>query len=113
MDSTSSIVLRCSKGTPYTIKLNAETTSGSTVTQRLMAPTTTGNPDILDYNLYTTATHTTIWGDGTSGTVTVTGTGNGVGAAQTITHTVYGQIPAGQDVSPDTYNDTISVTVEF
>jgi spore coat protein U-like protein len=43
------------------------------------------------------------------GTDTLASTGTGV--AQSIT--VYGQIPAGQYVSPGTYNDTIIATITY
>src|SRR6266487_1298814 len=42
---------------------------------------------LLNYNLYTDAARTTVWGDGTGGTVTVSGSSNG-----STTHTVYGRI---------------------
>ncbi len=63
---------------------------------------------LLNYGLYSNGTWTTNWGN-TSGTNWVSGTGNG--AAQNIT--VYGQIPAGQYVTPGSYADTIAVTVTY
>ena len=74
---------------------------------------TGGNTDKLGYNLYTATARTTVWGDGTSSTGTVTGTGTGLGGPQGITKTIYGRVPFGQDKAPDTYSDTITLTVEF
>ncbi|MFZ0889691.1 MAG: spore coat U domain-containing protein [Candidatus Binataceae bacterium] len=66
-----------------------------------------GGTDLLNYNLYTSAAHTTIWGDGTGGTATVTFTGDG-------TFTAYGQVPAGQNVSAGTsYTDSVTITISF
>jgi spore coat protein U-like protein len=62
----------------------------------------------LNHNLYTDAGATLIWGDGTGGTTYVTGSGSGH-----FTFTVYGLLPAGQDVSPGTYTDTITITLTF
>lgn len=69
--------------------------------------------NLLSYNLYKEATHTTVWGDGTGGTgiftdnilITVLGT--------SVDHTIYGSIPAGQYVAAGSYTDTITVTVEY
>jgi spore coat protein U-like protein len=67
----------------------------------------------LDYQLYTDASRTTIWGDGTGGTVT---TGfNGQLAAGTTTHSypVHGAIPARQNVAAGSYSDVITVTLNY
>jgi spore coat protein U-like protein len=62
----------------------------------------------LNYNLYTNAARTSIWGDGTSGTVRVWRT-----FWRNIPRnlTVYGRIPPGQDVPAGTYTDTLTVTL--
>ena len=57
-------------------------------------------PDTLNYNLYTTASRITIWGDGTQGTSTVGPTAISQNGWQ-ATLTVYGRIPTVQDVSAD------------
>jgi spore coat protein U-like protein len=65
----------------------------------------------LDYNLYSDAARTVIWGDGTGGSQTVTSTP--AGATHGATVTIYGRIGAGQWVPPGGYTDTIAVTVFF
>jgi len=50
-----------------------------------------------------------VWGDGTSGTVTLSGVGTGI----TANTTVYGRIPARQNVRVGHYVDNIVVTVNF
>lgn len=63
----------------------------------------------LSYDLFTTSGYTTIWND-TTNVVAVSGT-LGVKSPQTLT--IYGQIPAGQDVVNGSYTDTITATVNF
>ena len=62
----------------------------------------------LAYALYQDSAHTINWGN-TVGTDTVSGTGNG--SAQTLT--VYGEVPAGQSVTPGAYTDTITATITY
>ena len=50
-----------------------------------------------------------VWGDATSGTVTVNGTGIGVN----VNHAVYGRIPALQNVNAGSYSDIIIVELTF
>ena len=101
-DSTGTITVNCTNGTPYAISLSSG--SGS-FTSRTM----TSGAKILAYNLFLDATHLTIWGDGSAGTGTLHGTGNG----NNTTSTVYGRIPAGQNASVGTYSDIVTVTVTF
>jgi spore coat protein U-like protein len=63
----------------------------------------------LNYDLYFNSTRTQIWGDGTAGTV-VWSTGFLSG---TRSHTVYGRIPALQNVTIGAYTDTVIVTAIF
>jgi spore coat protein U-like protein len=64
-------------------------------------------PYTLNYNLYTTASRTTVWGDGTGGTSTLNGLAFGA------THTVYATVPARQNVRVGQYTDNIIVTLTF
>lgn len=65
----------------------------------------------LLYNLYLNAAATSIWGNGTGGTQTYARTRPPFNTAVVVT--VYGRLPAGQDVSAGTYTDTISATINF
>lgn len=68
----------------------------------------------LNYNLYSDISRTTIWGDGTSGTVTVTLTGGVVNAGvRRFNRTIYGRIPARQVVPFGLYADLVIVTLTF
>jgi len=62
----------------------------------------------LNYNLYTSAARTAVWGDGTGGSNTMMAAKN-----STTMLNIFGQIPAGQDATVGTYTDSITVTVNF
>lgn len=67
----------------------------------------------LNYNLYSDAARTAVWGDGTSG-ATVTVTNGSVSSGQrTFNRPIYGRIPAQQAVGAGTYTDSLVVTVTF
>jgi len=102
--------VNCTKTTAFTVALDKGTTAGGAIAQRLMA----SGGNTLQYNLYTTNTYTTIFGDGTAGSVTEAGTGNGVNVANALT--VFGQLPdnaTNQAAIPGAYTDTITVTVTY
>jgi spore coat protein U-like protein len=104
------ISVKCTKNTPFTVSLNAGSTVGDAFAQRLMA----SGANTLQYNLYTTAALATIFGDGTSTTGTIGGTGLGVATAATVQ--VFGQLPdnaTNQAAVPGSYSDTITVTVTY
>ena len=93
----------------YLISLS--TGRSNTYVQRQMQ----GSSDLLGYNLYTAATLGSVWGNGTGGSSTVSGSlkltpGQPTKQAQ---NTVYGRIPALQDVGVGSYSDNITVTVTF
>ena len=88
----------------YTVLLSAGG-AGSYSPRRL-----SGNGYMLSYNLYTDPVRSTVWGDGSGGTASVTGAFALPGA---IDHTVYGRMPAGQNVGAGAYADTITVTINF
>lgn len=99
-DSTSSItVSTCIVS--YQIGLDAGTASGATVTTRQMS----SGANRMNYSLYRDAARTLNWGN-TLGVDTLSTSGS-------ATHTVYGRIPASQNLPPGSYADTITVTVTF
>jgi spore coat protein U-like protein len=109
VDGSANLSVRCSTGTPYTVKLGGGVHGD--VTQRLLSDGT----NELEYNLFTSAARTTVWGE-TVGTNTVAGTGQGMSSTKANTHTVYGTIAnsdANQDAPTGVYTDTVAVTVEY
>jgi spore coat protein U-like protein len=99
------IDVTCTNGTNYTVALDGGSVMHD-VSARAMSD---GGSHNLSYGLYTSASFTTAWGDGTASTATVSGTGNG--ASQALT--VYGRLPASQYVPAASYADQITVTVTY
>jgi spore coat protein U-like protein len=99
-DTTGTVNVSCGSSTTYAIALSAGL---GTFASRVM----TNGSNQLDYNLFTDSQRLTVWGDGTSGSVTVSATAAGG------TYTVYGRIPARQNVPAGSYSDTITVTVTY
>ncbi|MDJ0611777.1 MAG: spore coat U domain-containing protein [Kiloniellales bacterium] len=113
LDSTSTISVTCmSVGDPrvrYEIRLSPG--QSGAYNPRAM----TNGTSQLNYNLFRNRNRTRIWGDGSSGTVVRRRNFRlaPVGTTRTRTETVRGRVFAGQNVSPGTYLDTITVTVFF
>lgn len=107
------IVARCTKNTGYTLALGVGGGTGAAfATGRYMTGAVNG--DLLRYNLFTTTGRTVIWGDGvTGGSGTVTGTGTGIAVAFNQTTSVFGRIFTLQDLSADTYSDTVQVDLTY
>ena len=105
------VTVTCTGIGGYTVALNAGTTSGGTIAQRLMAGPQPASTSTFDYNLYTDSGYSTLWGDGTTG-ATVAGTSTGGNTADSPI-TVYGQTAAGQNVPIGDYSDVVLVSVAF
>lgn len=113
-NSTSNISVTCSKTTPYFIGLtplvaNGGTTAGAGNMISTTAPTT--NTDKVPYQLNSVSATGPVWGN----TATATTVGNGVagtgtGLAQTIP--VFATA-ANANFTPDSYADTVTVTVNY
>lgn len=116
LTAAGTITAVCTNNDGYTIALNKGTTSGASLADRQMAGSGSA---VVHYQLFTPTTitssggsgcnYTTVWGDATSGTSLVSGTGTGV--AQNFT--VCGQVQAQTTPAPNTYSDTILVTVTY
>lgn len=101
-DSAGTIAVNCSLDSPYSLALS---TGAGTYANRKM----TAGTQPLTYNLYTGPARIFVWGDGTGSTATVSGVGSGI----TTNVTVYGRIPALQNVRVGHYVDNIVVTINF
>jgi len=103
LDAASTIKVNCSPGnTSYTIALESGL-NGPINNRRLRSATSN---DYLNYNLYIDTSRTIIWGDGTGNSQTVTSNKN-------QPTTVYGRIPANQNVSIGSYSDSVTIRVDF
>ncbi|MDP9873864.1 Csu type fimbrial protein [Agrobacterium tumefaciens] len=105
IDATSDVIVQCTASTPFSLGLSAGAGSGATVANRLM---TSPAGATISYSLYTTAAHSTVWGN-TVGTDRQMGTGTG--APQTFT--VYGRVPAQTTPAVGVYTDTVTATLNY
>jgi len=105
LDSTGSVTYTCIGNASVTIALNKG--SAATFNPRRMLK----GSDALNYNLYRDATRTSIWGDGTGGTTAYSNASVSNNTAVTVT--IYGRIPAQQDIRAGSYGDTITATINF
>jgi len=95
--NTATVTVTCTNTTPYTLGLNAGL--NGTVTARAMK----SGAVLLNYGLFTDSGHTINF-------VTLASV-NGTGSP--VVTTVYGQVPSGQYVAPNTYSDTITATITY
>lgn len=94
----------------YSVALGTSATTG-TMARAMAGPLGAR----LQYNLYTSAGYSTVWGDGSGGTQTVAGsvTPLSLGAGVSRNHVISGNVPALQSVRVGAYADSIVVTVDY
>jgi spore coat protein U-like protein len=112
LDSSASITLDCSKDVTKADVTISESSISGTFNPRRMRKS--GGSDLLDYNVFTDVTRTSILGNGTGGTTVVKlkrPTSKPEPWSQSID--VYGRIPPGQDVSAGNYSDSLTVTINW
>jgi spore coat protein U-like protein len=106
LDSSGSITYNCdNKANNISISLGKG--SSSTFSPRTLRK----GGEALSYNLYTDASRTTIWGDGTSGTSLYTRSNPPNNT--NVSLPIYGRVGAAQDVSAGTYSDTVLAIINF
>lgn len=106
LDSTATITYNCNpQARPISITLGKG--QSSTYSPRTMNQ----GSERLNYNFYLDAGRTSVWGDGTGGT--------GIYSQanppnnQDVNVTIYGRVPASQDIAAGSYSDTVSATINF
>ena len=106
--SNGKVTLACAKGAAATIGLGVGLNAASaTGTSRALIDGT--GTYFLSYELYNDPSHATVWTDTSGGWVApVPAPSRGP-----RDFTVYGRVPAGQNVPAGTYSDTVLVTVNF
>ena len=106
-DQNGAVTIQCTRGTVATIDLgNGSNLSGGT---RRMAGTLLPT-EFLTYGLFTDTPGGIPWGTGITGGTTRSYTAPN---ASPTSLTVFGRMAAGQDVSVDSYQDTVVVTATF
>jgi len=115
-DSAGSVTIDCSIPPPppnppvdVRIAIGQSPNSGNFIPRSMK---NLARPDLLNYNLYTNSSRTSVWGDGTGGTSVITLNNVNRNAPPRVM-TVYGRIPTGQDVSAGSYSDTLVVTITW
>lgn len=110
LTSTGTVSVTCNRtgARDYAYTIALSTGGSGTYQPRRMTGVST-----LDYNLYTDATYTTIWGDGTNSTSLVSSTLRVTGQSSTNNHLVYGRVPAGQGAYQGGYSDSLVATLTY
>lgn len=113
VDTIGTITVDCSGSDNISVNAVVDVSAGSSGT--FNPRTMLSGASTLDYNVYVNAGHSTIWGDGTGGSVTRNIRCNLRGPPTTCTgtRTMYGRIPIGQNVSAGGYVDTLIVTITY
>jgi len=106
-DATGQITYRCTAPRPPLVQIHLDKGGAPTFNPRQMRQ----GSEILNFNLFLDSTRSTIWGDGTGGTQAYTQANPQTN--RNINVTVYGRIPAGQDVSAGSYIATVTATIFF
>ncbi|UZK69056.1 spore coat U domain-containing protein [Sphingomonas sp. S1-29] len=103
---TGGISVVCTNGTAWAASADVGTGAAATLAVRQLSD----GANTLNYALFTEATRTTIWGDGTTTTSTIDDIGTGVAQDKII----YGSIAAAQTGAvAGSYADTVAVTVTY
>ncbi|MBI4207699.1 MAG: spore coat protein U domain-containing protein [Betaproteobacteria bacterium] len=105
-NGTNVVTATCTLGVPYSIGLDAGIGTGATVASRKM--TRVGGTETLNYSLYRTVDRLVVVGNTLSVDVI-----SGLGTGLAIDHTMFGKIPAGQNVPVGNYVDTVTATITF
>jgi spore coat protein U-like protein len=106
-DAAGQITYSCTAPRPPLVTIQLDKGGATSFNPRQMRQ----GSQTLNYNLYLDSTRTTIWGDGTGGTQTYTQS-NPL-PNRNINVSVYGRIPAGQDVGAGSYSATVTATIFF
>jgi len=107
LDTSTAIAFHCDAVGGATIVI--ELSRGSSLT--FLPRTLKFGAFVLEYNVYRDASHTSVWGDGSSGT-------SSLGPLQPLndlddSRSVFGRIEPGQNAHAGSYTDTLIVTVIF
>lgn len=101
-DSVTTFTVTCPVDTAYSATVTAG--AGSYADRRM-----TSAGGTLDYQLYTEASRSLVWGDGSAGTSVISGSAGPAG----VTRSLYGRVPAQPMAIPGSYSDTLLVTVTY
>ena len=103
LDGTGTVMVTCTKGAGTRIDLDLGSNAAGSVRRML------GGTDLLTYELYADSGHSTVWGAGAGAGQTIAAAPN----KNPRTFTVYGRVPAGQDVGAASCAETVVATINF
>ena len=114
--STATVTVSCSgllSFGAYTISLGpAHYGGGDGISARYLGNTTNGGA-FMAYNIFTSATYGTVWGNGSTGGI-ISGSAPLILGTSTNNHTVYGKIPAGQTtLKAGSFSDSLTMTISY
>ena len=103
----------CTKGSSVAFSVNGGANFAHTSGTRALKSATTS--DYMNYGLFSDSSDTTAWAfNSSTGAGTNGPTLNPTSNTQTLTLTIYGSIPAGQDVSvASDYTDSVTVAINY
>ena len=109
-NATQPFTVTCSTGTPYTIGFAStnDVAAGSATHQ--MKGATGGNTNVVQYNLFDATSGATNTGALSASTSVISGTGTGASQTKSLKAQVVNYTTA---VTPDTYNDTVTMSVTY
>ena len=107
LDSAGSISVTCDRNEFVTAAIGPSPNSGGFNPRQMR---NIASSDLMNYNLYTDAARTIIWGDGTQGTSAPT---IHIKKNETWDGTIYGRIPPAQNVGVGQYSEALVITIEF
>ncbi|GAB7129498.1 hypothetical protein JCM19000A_40060 [Silvimonas sp. JCM 19000] len=105
--ASNKIRVTCSSGVRFALAIDAGSSPGATLDQRLLTDRASGSS--IKYQIYTSAGHNEVWGNGTGNTVAQSGSGTG----QAVSYDAFGEVPAQGNPQAGTYLDTLVVTVMY
>ena len=110
-DSTGSVTVSCDEVPPPdpVISIGPSGNSGGFFPRKMRNSSGSG---MLEYNLFTAPSMTSVWGDGAAGSDTVS-LKNVHRQRPPVVVPVYGRIPPGQNVPSGAYGDTLTVTITW
>lgn len=109
-DSVGTLSVSCSSPDPADSTMSIAFSPG--VSGNSNARTMQSGVHLLYYNLYTDATRTSVWGDGSGGGETVAANFPATSGGLVRMH-IYGRIPAQQNAWVGVYHDSVTVTVSY
>lgn len=113
LHATATLSIQCSSGTNNpTLSLNAGSSGGTMANRLMLGP----SGSKLQYNIYTSASYSTVLGDGTGGSSNLPVTIPSTAFTTPVTVTVYGQLldsAANQTAAAGSYSDTVTATLTY